>query len=255
MRGALTIAWKDYKGLVLSPMFFFLTFLCCSIWSYSYMRGIFEFVRAGMMASMGMGQAENNIHFSLFVQHIAFVHIIFIFAIPALTMRLVAEEKKMRTYDLLLTSPVTASAIAIGKFLAGFLTTLSIIVISFLYIWGMRAVADFSMGPVWTSFLGLSLVSALYVAVGLFASSLTQSVMWSMLMGVLFNLTLWFLSQGTEFSDSPLFQSVMQQLALGQHFYTFIKGTISISALAFFLTAIALFVFLTQRVIESSRWR
>ncbi|MFW1443069.1 ABC transporter permease subunit, partial [Vibrio parahaemolyticus] len=68
----------------------------------------------------------------IFAQHISLVHLLLLLFTPVLTMRLLAEEKKLRTYDLLLTSPITATQIALGKFLAGLLSALTLVAISFL---------------------------------------------------------------------------------------------------------------------------
>jgi ABC-2 type transport system permease protein len=255
MKGAWTIAWKDFKSLVTSPMFSLIACLCACIWSFTFMRLLFQFTQQSQMSAM-MGQGEGlNLHFSVFATHISYINIIFIFAIPALTMRLLAEEKKMRTYDLLLTSPVTAFSIAFGKFLAGFMTAAVLVGIGFLYIFGSRFLAEFNMAPVWSSFLGLLLLTGVYVAVGLFASSLTQSIMLSVVIAVIFNLFIWFLGQGADMSDDPTFQAVMNHISIGQQLYTYLKGTLAISSTVFFASAIALFVFLTERVVESSRWR
>ena len=255
MRGIVTLAKKDFKLLVSSPTYYVVGFLCALIWSYSFLRAFLGFAdRAGLPPQMLRNQPL-NIHFSVFIQHISYINIIFLFAIPALTMRLNSEEKKMRTYDLLLTSPITATEIAVGKFLAGLGAALGLVLVSALYPFGTSLVAEFSWAPLWTSYLGLVALTALYVAVGLFASSLTESAMLSMIMGVILNLMLWFVSQGADFSDGETFTAVMEHLAVGQHFFSFLKGTLSVSSIVFFLSGVSLFVFLTQRVVESSRWR
>jgi ABC-2 type transport system permease protein len=98
-------------------------------------------------------------------------------------------------------------------------------------------------------------VSALYVAVGLFTSSLTESIFLALVLGVLLNLTLWFVGAAQESADSSLWGGVMEHLAIGQQFFQFLKGTFRLSSAAFFLTGAGFFIFLSQRVVESSRWR
>ncbi len=249
MSGAFTIAAKDFRSLVNSPLFFLLAGVCCAIWSINFLNLLGDFAQRGMF-----GQ-EASIHFTVFLSHLSTVNIILLFAIPALTMKLLAEEKKMRTYDLLLTAPITATDIVLGKFLAGYGAALVLMTISFLYPLTTSLVSDFHFGPLLTSYFGLSLLLAIYVAVGLFSSSLTQSVMFSVILGVLFILSLWFLSQGINVSDRPLVQSVMEHVSLGEQFSGFIRGSLRISSVVFFVSTAVLFVFLTQRVVESSRWR
>ena len=255
MRSAFTIGWKDFKSLVTSPMFFVIAGLCSCIWSYNFLRSILEFAARSDMAARFPGAPAMNLHFNVFLNHISHVNIIFLFAIPALTMRLIAEEKKLRSYDLLLTAPITATDIALGKFMAGFGAAMVLVAVSFLYPLGVSLVADFPWLPLLNSYLGLAFMAAAYVSVGLFASALTESIMLSVVMGLLFNLILWFLSQGVSFSDNPVFSTIMQHLSVGQHFFSFLKGTLQVSSLVFFASIITMFIFLSQRVIESSRWR
>ena len=240
-----SIAFKDLKTLVTSPVFFLVATFCSSIWSYIFLRNL----------SALSGGRSGNVHFDLFFPHFSLVNLIFIFAIPAVTMKLISEERKNKTYDLLLTSPITATQIVVGKFFAAFKAALIIIAISFLYPLSASFFTDISWGPVLSSYLGLTLLTGAYVAVGLFSSSLTESVMLSVIMGVIFNIMLWFLGQGADFSNEETFTSIMEHLSLGQHFINFIKGTISVKSTVFFLSVITFFVFLTQRVVESSRWR
>lgn len=255
MRGICTIAWRDFKNLITSPMFFLIAGLCTMLWSFSYMRSLIEFAehsRGFMQPGQDPGM---NLQRSVFLGHISQINLLFIFFIPALTMRLLAEEKKMRTFDLLLTAPLSSTQIVLGKFLAGFGSAMVLIAISFLYPLSTRLVAEFPFPPLIAAYLGSILVAAAYVAVGLFASSLTESVMLAVIMGLIFNVMLWFMSQGSGGSANPLVAGVMDYISFGQNFLGFILGIIKTKSLIYFATLIGIFVFLSQRVVESSRWR
>jgi ABC-2 type transport system permease protein len=254
MRNIMTLAGKDFKNLLFSPMFCFIGALCTVLWSFSYMRNLLLFAESSIGAFNPSGQ-DLNIQMTVFLNHISQINLLFIFIIPALTMRLLAEEKKMRTYDLLLTSPVTATEIALGKFLGAFGAVFVLVLLSFLYPLLTRSVAVFPLLPLLTAYLGVILVAAVYTAVGVFASSLTESVVLSVIMGLIFNLFLWFISQGAENATGVLMTSVLEHLSLGEHFMSFIKGSIRLKSVVFLLSCTGLFVFLTQRVVESSRWR
>jgi len=250
--GVLTVAWKDFRVLVTSPMFLMVAGLCATIWSYNYLPQIFQFERISGRAFQTGGI---NIHQTLFASHIARANIILIFAIPALTMRLLAEEKKLRTYDLLLTVPITAAQIAVGKFIAAFGTGMVLLGISALYPMGTAFFADFSVGPLVSSYVGMAMVTGVYVAVGLFASSVTESVVLSVVLALILNLALWFLGQVVEISDQPVLTAVLEHISVPQQFVSFLKGSLKLSAVTFFTATMAFFVFLTERVVESSRWR
>src|ERR1700726_3609456 len=119
MRAICTIAGKDFKSLITSPMFYVLSGLSTILWSYSYMRNLLTFAEQSKNYMHPGMEAGMNLQREVFMMHISQINLLFVFVVPALTMRLLAEEKRQRTYDLLLTSPITASQIALGKFLAG----------------------------------------------------------------------------------------------------------------------------------------
>lgn len=247
MRSVMTLAGKDLRVLLTSPLFYVIAGMSTLLWSYTYIRMIVDY---GKNAGMQAGQSLQNV---VFMGHISQCNLLFIFVLPALTMRLLAEEKRLRTYDLLLTAPVSATQIAVGKFLAGWGTAAVLILISFIYPISTRLFAEFPVGPLVAAYVGLLLVSGVYVAVGLFASSLSESIMLSVVLGLIFNIMLWFLPQGA--GEGHVWSPVLEYMSIGQHFLSFIMGAIKLNATVFFASLIGVFVFLTQRVIESSRWR
>lgn len=255
MRAIWTIAGKDFRNLITSPLFYIISGLCCLLWSYSYMRSVLLFAeRARMFMQPGVDSGL-NVQKEVFLGHISQINLLYVFVVPALTMRLLSEEKRMRTYDLLLTSPISATQIALGKFLGGLGAVSVLTAISFLYPLGTRLVADFPMAPLISAYVGVILISAVYVAVGLFASSLTESLVLSVVMGLIFNILLWFVSQGFGSEGNPTVTAILEYMSLGQHFINFIMGAVKLNSLVFLLSVITLFIFLAQRVIESSRWR
>lgn len=256
MKRAFIIAGKDFRSLVTSPMFFLAAGASTLLMSYSYLRNLKQFSDSSLMSAMQMGgESGMNIHMTVFMGHISITNLLFILLTPAITMRLLSEEKKMRTYDLLLTSPITATDIAVGKFLAAFCAGMVLVAISLAYPLVTRLVADFSVRQLLSSYLGLALVTGTYVAVGVFSSSLTESVLLAVVFGWILNLCLWFVAQGADFMEGSQFVSVMEHLSIGQHFANFVKGTMNLGSAVFMLSCIVFFVFLTQRVVESSRWR
>jgi ABC-2 type transport system permease protein len=227
--------------------------LCSVLMTFFYLRGIFSFAERSRMVMPG--QQGPSIQLELFAQHISLVHLLLILVTPVLTMRLLSEEKKMKTFDLLLTSPITATEIAIGKFLAGFASALLIVGVSFLYPLSTAMLAHFAWPPLLSAYLGLIFVVAIYVAVGLFSSSLTESVVLSVVLGWVLNLLVFFLGQAGANSTDAFWAPVLAYISIPEHFYSFILGTIRTKSLIFLASVVGLFVFLTQRVIESARWR
>lgn len=255
MRAVLTLAGRDLRNLLTSPMFFMISGLCTVLWTYAYLRTLLTFVertRAFMQPGMEAGM---NLQQQVFMMHISQINLLYVFVVPALTMRLLAEEKRFRTFDLLLTAPISSTQIALGKFLAGFGAVTALTLISFIYPLATRAATEFPMAPLLSAYAGVIFVSATYVAVGLFASSLTESVVLSVILGLIFNISLWFISQGMAGDASPAVSAILEHMSLLQHFLGFIMGAVKSASVVFFLSVVGLFVFLTQRVVESARWR
>ncbi len=256
MRGFLTIGWKDLKGILFNPIFFVVGGCCTTVWGFSFWTGLRRFIGSMQMAAMmGQGRGGMDIHGGFFVQHISLVNLILLLAVPALTMRLIAEEKKLRTYDLLLTSPVTATQIVAGKLFAGIGAAFALVALSFLYPVSMAFFTDFDWGPLISSYLGLLFLAAGYVAIGIFCSSLTESVVLAVVAALILNVGLWFLGTGTDIVEGTFSTALFEHLSIGTHLVGFVKGTVRVSSIVFFVSLVALYGFLTQRVIESSRWR
>ncbi|MCH7983211.1 MAG: ABC transporter permease [Chloroflexi bacterium] len=193
-----------------------------------------------------------------------------IFMSPALTMRLIAEEQKLGTLELLLTSPIREFEIVIGKFIAAFvmmaiMTGLSLYFVVVLFIYG-----DPDIGPLLSGFLGLGLYAAATLAVGLFASALSSNQIVGLIVGsgILTALTIIdFVSErltglasqvldgfqlGASFS---VFDLDSFGVAQGGHFADFAKGIISVSDIAYYISLTAVFLLLTVLVLEARRWR
>ena len=256
MKGILVIAGRDFRSIVTSPTFFVICFFSTLIWAFSYANLLYQFdailSETGSRGQMG----PRNLHLSVFGNFLASsVHLVMIIAIPALTMRLLSEEKKQRTYDLLLTAPISATQIALGKFLAGWLVSMVLVFISQLYPLITSLFVDFPLGPLLSSCLGFSLMMGAYVAMGLFASSLTSSVMLSVIFGILLNIMVLIFSSLIGSIDDSVMMNIFDHISLAGHLEFFLLGNIQSKSVVFFLSFISFFVFLSQRVIESSRWR
>lgn len=255
MRGIFVIAGKDLRNLFMSPLFYGIAGLCSIAWTLVYFLGLDDFNQASMMSSMqGTGEGA-SLHFVVFARHISLVNLMMIFAVSAMSIRLFTEERRAQTMALLLTSPVSATQITLGKFLAGLLGAWALVGVSFLYPLSLRFFAEFDWGPLIASYIGLLLITGCYVAVGMFASCLTDNAVMSVVMSLIFNVMLWFIGALSDASQEPTLTKIFEHLNVGAHFIGFIKGGISVASVTFFISVIVLMAFLTQRVVESNRWR
>jgi len=193
-----------------------------------------------------------------------------IFMSPALTMRLIAEEQKLGTLELLLTSPIREFEIVLGKFIAAFVMTAIMIGLSLYFILVLFIYGDPDIGPLLSGFLGLGLYAAATLAVGLFASALSSNQIVGLIVGsgILTALTIIdFVSArltglasqildgfqlGASFS---VFDLDSFGVAQGGHFADFAKGIVSVSDIAYYVSLTAVFLLLTVLVLEARRWR
>lgn len=258
MTGALVIAKKEIKGFLLRPNFWVICFLLSVLFSYNFMISTVQFVQmaGAMMMHQGMGGQQANIHYSVFLKHLSMLNLLMIFAVPALTMKMVAEEKKLRTFDLLLTTPITSFDIVLGKFIAVATALFVIAFISMIYPMGtVIFTKSVQWGPLVIAYLGIFLVTLVYASMNLFCSSLTESMLIAFVMAVILNVSIWFIGMGAEVVDSQWARQIFEHISLNSHLSGLVEGTIRSQGLVFLVTAIGLFLFLTERVIESHRWR
>ncbi len=257
MRGTFVIFKKELSAYFLSPLFYFISFLMTSLLSIMFAISLDKFHSNSTNAMMQFGASpqSQNIHYQVFLPHLSLVNLLLIFLVPSLCMRLLAEEKKMRTFDLLLTSPVTSLAIVLGKYLATLVTIFGLIAVTMIYPIISSHIAEFPWAPTVIAALGIFLVAAVYAAMDLFASSLTDNGLIAFVLSIVFNLSIWFVGALNESFDEPTAKRILEHLSINTHLAGLIEGTVRTSGLVFILSLVFLFCFLTERVIESSRWR
>ncbi len=181
--------------------------------------------------------------------------VVMLLVVPILTMRLLAEEKKLKTMELLLTSPLTITDIVVGKFIAAFLVFASMLALTALGTVALAAIADLRWAPIATAYLGVLLLGGVFLSVGLVASGLTENQVISVVLSFGLLLVIWLFDwAGQLIGDSP-FGKLMSYLSPIGHFDNLVKGLIDSKDLIYFATAIILSLFLTHRVLESQRWR
>lgn len=257
MKSTWVIFKKELAGYFKRPLFYFLSFMMTILLSILFSFSLDKFAKtsSNAMLQFGMQPQLLNIHYSVFLPHLSIINLIFIFLIPALTMKLISEEKKVRTFDLLLTSPISSASIVLGKYFAAILTIFGLLVVSFIYILVSSRVFDFAWAPTLVAAGGVLLVSAVYTAMNLFASSLTDNGIIAFVLSIIFNLSIWFIGALNDSFDEPFLKGFLEHISLNNHLASLIEGTIRTNGLIYFFSLIFLFGFLTERVIESSRWR
>ena len=179
--------------------------------------------------------------------------VVLIFVAPVLTMRLLSREQDQGTIELLLTAPVRDWEVVTGKFLAGFLFYLGMILVTGFYPLVLMRYGNPDMGAIGAGYLGVVLLGAAMLSLGVFTSSLTRNQVIAAVLGVVASVSLWLLD-----ILSPIFgdkaEEVVSYLTPSGHYFNFMDGIIDTRDLVYYVSATFVFLFLATRVLESRRW-
>ena len=237
MRTVQAVAWKEIQIYFSSPTAYIVAMIFLAMASFFFVRDLSNPFPQASMSSFFQGAT-----------------IILILLAPTLTMRLMAEEQKLGTIELLLTSPVRDWEVVLGKYIASLVFLLGTVVLTLYFVILLVIFADPDPGPIWSGYLGLILYGAAALSIGLLTSTLTsnQIVAAVVAMGIL--LVLYF----TDFAAGTLTglpATIVNEIGLKSHFDDFDRGVIDTKHIAYYLLLTSFFVFLTIRALESRRWR
>tara|TARA_B100001146_G_scaffold199388_1_gene189440 strand:+ start:765 stop:1274 length:510 start_codon:yes stop_codon:yes gene_type:complete len=169
-------------------------------------------------------------------------------------MRLLAEEQKLGTIELLLTSPVRDWEVVVGKYLASLVFLIGTISLTVYYVLLLAIFADPDPGPIWAGYLGLILYGGAALSIGLLTSTLTsnQIVAAVVAMGILLVL---FFSDFAAGTLTGVAATIVNEVGMKSHFDDFDRGVIDTKNIAYYLLVITFFIFVSIRALESRRWR
>jgi len=185
--------------------------------------------------------------------------IVFLFLIPAITMRLFADEKKSGTIELLVTKPISDLQIIFSKYFAGLTLVLLSLIPTLVFFFSVYKLGfppgNIDIGGTWGSYIGLFFLGAVFVSIGLFSSSLTDNQIVSFIVAVFLS---GFAYIGFEFIYSlELFGSIdlfIKSLGINAHYISMSRGVIDTRDLMYFLSIITIFIILTKISLQSRKW-
>lgn len=184
---------------------------------------------------------------------------LYLFLIPAITMRMFAEEKKNGTMELLLTKPMSELTIIVAKFLAGWTLVLISLVPTLVYYWAVYRLGDpmgnIDTGSVIGSYIGLLFLGGAFVSIGLFASSLTSNQIVAFIVGALLCLFCYMGFDSLYALGHGGFALLLRSLGIQAHYQSISRGVIDTRDVIYFLSVIVLFVMLTRLVLQSRKWQ
>lgn len=252
----LAIFIREFRSLVVSPIAAVCVSMFLLVTGYLfYSIVVVASTQTRMMLRMQQVLPQLNPNDAILEPALRNFSVILLLIVPVLTMRLIAEEKKQKTSELLLTSPVTITQIILGKYaavLALYAMMLGLTLYMPLLLDRFGAV---SWWPVLSGYVGLFLVGAVFLSVGLLASALTENQMIAAMISFALLLLMWLVGwAGAATADSDVGR-MLSYLSLLGHLNNFLSGLIDTRDVVYLLGLIAVSLFLTHRVVESYRWR
>jgi ABC-2 type transport system permease protein len=233
MRGWAILWLKEVRALYFSAIAYVVVAVFLVIMGYSFTLTLF------------ISHAPTLVH--LFFQ----MFVLFLLTVPIITMRLIAEERKLGTIEMLLTAPVTEVQIVLAKFAASMCLLVLMLILSAAYPIVLAIYGDPDWGPIFSGYLGLVLLGAALVGVGLLASAVTTNQIIAALLSLSVFLLLWIIDDFGYLLPEP-FDTLVVNLSLSGHFKPFATGSLYLSDAAFYISATLLALFLSVRALA---WR
>jgi len=246
---------KEMRLYFTSPVAWVVMTIFLFIAGYFFYSIFAFYTLASMQSAMNpqMGR-DLNVTDSVLRPLFSNMSVILLLLMPLITMRLFAEERRSGTIELLLTYPVRDGAVLVAKYLAALALYALMLGLTLLYPGIVVYFTRVEWGPLLTGYLGLFLMGATFMAVGIFASSLTENQIVASVttFGVL--LFLWVVGWSAEYVGGG-WGRVLSHLSLLDHFDTFARGVLDTKDVIYYVDVTVVSLFLTLRSLEARRWR
>ena len=252
MRNMVAIAQRELNAYFRSPIAYVMIGFFLILFGFFYAVPLYYFVQQS--AQMGQSPGPMNMNQQLIGPTLANTTVIMLFFFPLITMRTYSEEKRSGTIELLLTSPITDVQIILGKFFGALLLYVAMIALTVIHLAILFYFSDPEWKPIATAYLGLILMASCFLSLGMFISSLTKNQIVAAMATFAVFLMLWVITWISPFVG-PTTQAVLNYLSLTEHFDDFSKGIIDTKHVIYYLSFMALGLFLTAKSMDSERWR
>jgi ABC-2 type transport system permease protein len=216
------------------------------------LTSLFMWVFSGQMNILENGYASMDTLFSL-------APWVFLFLVPAISMRMFAEEKRSGTLELLFTRPVREFEIVLAKFSAAWALVILSIVPTLLFYVSVYLLGsppgNLDIGGTWGSYIGLVFLGGIYAAIGVFSSSLTENQIVAFILAVLFSFLFYLgFSFISSVASSGEWVSIIEKFGIDYHYQSVSRGVIDSRDVVYFLSVIILFLFFTKTSLQSRKW-
>lgn len=236
MHQILTLARKEFRSYFDSPVAYVVItlFLLIAGWQFS--------------TTLFLGNtADLRTLFSI-------VRFILLFFIPALSMRLISEEKRLGTIELLMTLPIKNWQLVLGKFIAAYLLVIVTILLTLIHYFSIASLGEPDFGASMGGYLGLILIVGVYLAIGTFTSALTQNQIVAFISAFVI-IFAFFIMDKVIFFFPAFIANLLEFLSIDYHFNNIARGVIDSRNIIYYVSMMFLFLFLTVQTLESRKWK
>ncbi|MDE3019097.1 MAG: ABC transporter permease subunit [Nitrospirota bacterium] len=251
-----TIVAKELRSYFVSPIVYVVGAVFLLIFGVlSYLAVVNAGAQAVRLMQIQGAAAQLNLNDLVFRPTFYSIAIILLLILPLLTMRLFAEERKLRTFELLMTSPIGINEMIVGKFLGAYTIFLGLLGLSGIVPVILSLYSSFDWNPVLTGYLGLALLGALLLATGVLASALTENQIVAAFLSFGLLILVWLLGGvGSVLGDNPL-GNILSYLSFIEHYDRFVRGLVDTKDLVYYSSGMVLMLFLAHRVVDAQRWK
>jgi len=233
----MTIFKKEFKTFFISPIAYIFIVVYLVVTNFLFFQSFFL-----------INQADMRSYFSILPW-------IFLLFVPAITMRSWAEEKKLRTLELLLTWPISDFQVVTGKFLASFSFLAITILLSISVPITVSLLGSPDPGPIIGGYIGALLMGAAYLAIGLWISSFTENQIVAFILGVVITFALFIVGNPfVTMAVPPMLVPILDYIGLGNHFQSIERGVIDTRDILYYFSVIGFFLFLNVQTLGSRKW-
>jgi ABC-2 type transport system permease protein len=236
MRNVWAVSTRELRSYFLSPLAYVVIALFLALSGY-----LFALILSNGREASLRGLVQN-------------VSVLYLFIVPAISMRLLAEEQRTGTVELLLTNPVQEWEIVTGKFLSSILLVLVMLGLTLLFPLFLFVFGNPDRGPIITGYIGILLQAAAFLSVGLWASSLTQNQIVAAIVSFALLLILWLSDNLGQFLGGTI-GSIVSYTSVINHFQSFPQGVIQSNDVIYYLTLVLAGIVLSTLSLQSRRYR
>ena len=255
MRNVITIAQKELRSYFVSPIAYVVVGFFALLFGAFFYSALGFVLRVSLQAGMMQGAPPININEYMIRPLLGNTAVIMLFVLPIITMRSYAEEKRSGTMELLLSSPLTDLQIILGKFLGALGLFAMMLGVTAIHMAIVFWYGEPEALPILTGYLGLFLMGASFISVGLLISSATKNQVVAAMVTFAVLLLFWVISWLGDPTGASTTSQVLAYLSVLDHFDDFSKGVIDTSHVAYYVSFITFGLFLTAKSVDSERWR